>query len=202
MNVKKRKFHYLLVIIILFSTFSCKNKTAVKEDSTGSVAVLVAEGFHDAEAYIPIGFLANQNYKITVIGPAVGTVKSYNSDFTINIEKSVSDVSPREFDALILPGGRGPSVLRQDEKVIDFVKAYWKTGKVVAAICHGPQVLVTADVIKGRTSTGVGSIQEEIEQAGGSYVDQTVVVDKNLITSRNPQDLFNFSTAIAAALKK
>ena len=149
-----------------------------------------------------IGYLLNQGYEITVIGPSRGKVKAYNSEFTINIDKSVSEVKPEEFDALILPGGRGPGVLRQDDKVLEFVREFWKTGKVAAAICHGPQVLVSADVMKGRTSTGVGGIQGEIEEAGASFVDETVVVDGNLITSRNPQDLYNFSRSIAESLHK
>lgn len=175
----------------------------VKDDQTaGNVALLVAEGFHDGEAYMPLGYLVNQGYRVTVIGPDRGSVKAYNSDFTINIEKSVSEVSPEEFDALILPGGRGPSVLRENESVIEFVKAFWSTGKTTAAICHGPQVLVTADLLQGLTLTGTGGIREEIEQAGAVYVDSTVVVVGNLITSRNPQDLNNFSTSILKALQE
>lgn len=189
--------------MILFVAFSCQPGSSVKEESkSGNIAVLVAEGFHDAEAYIPIGFLVNQNYEITVIGPAEGKVKAYNSDFTINIQKPVTEADPSEYDALIVPGGRGPSVLRENEDVLEFVKAFWETGKPVAAICHGPQVLVSADLLAGRTCTGTGSIREEIEEAGAVFVDETVHVDANLITSRNPQDLFNFSTAIAEALKK
>ena len=203
MNIKRVILPVIFIAIILLFPLSCQKKAQIKDESfSGNIAVLVAEGFHDAEAYIPIGFFTNQGYKITVIGSAIGTVKAYNSDFTINIEKSVKDVGPENFDALILPGGRGPALLREDSNVVEFVKAFWGTGKVTAAICHGPQVLVTAGVLSGRTSTGTGSIKDEIEQAGGTFVDQTVVVDRNIVTSRNPQDLFNFSSAIFEALKK
>lgn len=203
--MKKRnvKLTQILIAALMIFVAACQTKAPVTDQpAAGSIAVMVAEGFHDGEAYMPIGYLLNQGYDITVIGPDRGKVKAYNSNFTINIEKSVSEVAPDDFDALILPGGKGPAVLREDDRVIEFVKAFWKTGKVTAAICHGPQVLVTADLIKGFTSSGTGSIKEEIEGAGAVYVDSTVVVDRNLITSRNPQDLNNFSTAIVEALKK
>lgn len=203
MKKRNAKLTPVLIVALMIFVAACQTKTTVEDQaSSGSIAVLVAEGFHDGEAYMPIGYLFNQGYDITVIGPDRGKVKAYNSEFTINIEKSVTEVTPDDFDALILPGGRGPEVLREDDRVIEFVKAFWKTGKVTAAICHGPQVLVTADLIKGYTSSGTGSIKEEIEQAGAVYADSTVVVDRNLITSRNPQDLNNFSTSIVEALKK
>ncbi len=202
MQNREKKTATILFALILIVITACQTETPVTEDpAQGRVAVLVAEGFHDGEAYIPVGYLLNQGYEITILGPARGKVKAYNSEFTINIDKSVSEVSPDDFDALVLPGGRGPAVLREDDNVIDFVRAFWNTGKVTAAICHGPQVLVTADVLKGLTSTGTGAIKEEIEQAGAVFVDSTVVVDGNLITSRNPQDLYNFSTSIVEALQ-
>jgi len=166
----------------------------------GRVAILVAEGFHDGEAYMPMGFLLNQGFEIMVIGPEVGTVKSYNSDFTIDIEKSVRDVSPDDFDALVLPGGKGPALLREIPDVLDFVTAFNATGKTIAAICHGPQVLITAGLVDGMTCTGVAGIKDELEAAGAVYLDQSLVRDGNLITSRVPKDLFDFSNAIAEAL--
>jgi len=203
MKHREQKFTQILIAALLFFAVACQTQTTVKNDSTrGRVAVMVAEGFHDGEAYMPIGYLLNQGYEITVIGSAPGKVKAYNSEFTINIEKSVSEVSANDFDALILPGGHGPAVLREDDKVIEFVRAFWKTGKVTAAICHGPQVLITADVMKGLTSTGTSAIKEEIKQAGAIFVDTTVFVDGNLITSRNPQDLYNFSISIVEAIQK
>ncbi len=204
MRKSVKKLFPVVALALLVSFTACQTQApAVEKDapSKGSVALLVAEGFHDGEAYMPLGYLVNQGYSVTVIGPQRGKVKAYNSDFTINIEKAVSEVTPDEFDALILPGGRGPAVLRENESVIEFVKAFWGTDKVTAAICHGPQVLVTADLLQGLVLTATGAIREEIEQAGAHYVDSTVVVTGRLITSRNPQDLNNFSTAIVEALK-
>lgn len=167
-----------------------------------NVAVLVAEGFHDGEAYMPIGYLTNQGMDITVIGPETGVVKAYNSDFTIGIERAVADVSVDQFDALILPGGTAPSVLREIPEAVEFAREFFETGKPVAAICHGPQVLVTAGVLDGHTCTAVGGIQDEIEGAGATYVDEAVVIDGHLITSRTPPDLAVFSEAITEAINE
>ena len=157
------------------------------------VAVLLTEGFQDAEAYMPIGYLENKDMDITVIGPETGRVKAYNSDFEIVVQKTVNEVSVDEFDALILPGGKAPAVLREDPTVVEFAKTFYNSGKPVAAICHGPQVLATAGVLHEVTTTGVGSIREELEEAGANYVDEALVVDGNLITSRVPGDLPVFS---------
>jgi len=202
----KKKIGMLKTIIMVFFVFfaiACTSNAPMKEKTPkADIAVMVAEGFHDGEAYMPIGYLFNHDYHITVIGPSVGTVKAYNSDLTINIEKAVSEVSVDDFDALILPGGHGPAVLREDSNVIEFVKDFWDSGKIVAAICHGPQVLITAEVLDGKTLTSVGSIREEIEGAGAKFLDQSVVVDGNLVTSRGPKDLHDFLTNIVEALKK
>ena len=167
-----------------------------------NVAVLVTEGFHDGEAYMPMGYLTNQGMDITVIGPETGVVKAYNSDFTIAVEKAVADVSVDDFDALLLPGGRAPAALREIPEVVEFAREFFETGKPVAAICHGPQVLVTAGVLEGRTCTAVGGIRGEIEDAGATYVDEAVVVDGNLITSRTPPDLAVFSKALGEAINE
>ncbi len=161
-----------------------------------SIAVLVDEGFHDGEAYMPIGYLTNRGAHITVIGPEVGLVTAYNSDFTINIERAVQRVSVNDFDALILPGGHAPSRLRENDEAVSFVREFFESGKVVAAICHGPQVLITAGVMQGMNATGVEGIRDELEEAGAIYLDEAVVVHDNLITSRTPPDLYDFSLAI------
>lgn len=170
--------------------------------SRPNVAVLVTEGFHDGEAYMPMGYLVNKGFDVTVIGPETGRVKAYNSDFEIVIERSVRDISVDDFDALILPGGRAPAALREDATVVEFATMFFETGKPVAAICHGPQVLATAGVLDGVTCTGVGGIQEELEAAGATYLDEALVIDRNLITSRVPGDLALFSKAIEEAVNE
>lgn len=191
----------MMIMGLLLMQPGCK--TRVADAGAGEkvqVAVLVAEGFHDAEAYMPLGYLTNRGAGGTVIGPEAGIVKAYNSDFEIVIEKSVTEVSVDDFDALILPGGRGPVVLREDPAVVEFAKKFFESGKVTAAICHGPQVLITAGVMEGKNSSGVGSIREELEAAGATYLDEALVIDGNLITSRVPSDLNEFASAIAEAL--
>lgn len=207
--MKPKTLLMLLAVISIFIFAACeteketeKEKTMKDKKAHATIAVLVAEGFHDGEAYMPMGFLQNQGYKVRVIGPEKGTVKAYNSDFTINIEKAVKDVNVDDFVALILPGGRGPAVLRENEEAVKFAKEFFESGKVTAAICHGPQVLITAGVMDGKTSTGFGNIQEELEEAGVTYVDESVVIDGNMITSRVPKDLYDFSKAIADAIKE
>ena len=193
-------FAVALFAIFAISCQRVEEQKVVEKVSLGKIALLVAEGFHDGEAYMPKGFLNNQGFDVVVLGIDSGMVKAYNSNFTINIEKAVRDVSVDDFVALVIPGGTGPGVLRDNQEVIDFVSRFWETGKVVAAICHGPQVLVTAGLLEGRTATSLGAIQGEMEGAGVNFVDQSVVVDGNLITSRIPEDMFDFSKAIADAL--
>jgi len=164
------------------------------------VAVMVTEGFHDAEAYMPLGYLTNRGAEVTVIGPLAGIVKAYNSDFEIVIEKAVTEVSVDDFDALVLPGGKAPAALREDAAVVDFARRFFESGKVTAAICHGPQLLITAGVMTGKKSSGTGSIREELEAVGATYLDEELVIDGNLITSRVPSDLNAFSGAIGKAL--
>lgn len=173
-----------------------------QSESRPQVAVLLTEGFHDGEAYMPIGYLENKGMDITVIGPETGRVKAYNSDFEIVVQKRVGEVNVDEFDALILPGGKAPATLREDPAVVEFAKNFYNSGKPVAAICHGPQVLAKAGVLQDVTTTAVGGIQEELEDAGANYVDEALVIDGNLITSRVPGDLPVFSKAIERAINQ
>ena len=174
----------------------------VQTESRPQVAVLLTDGFQDAEAYMPIGYLENKDMDVTVIGPKTGRAKAYNSDFEIVVQKTVGEVNVNDFDALILPGGKAPATLREDPAVVEFAKNFYDSGKSVAAICHGPQVLAKAGVLQDVTTTAVGSIQKELEEAGANYVDEALVVEGNLITSRVPDDLPGFSKAIEDAIKK
>lgn len=199
-----KKMYFVLPLMVLLLLSGCANQveeTEVFYDQP-QVAVLVTEGFQDAEAYMPIGYLTNQGMDITVIGPDTGRVKAYNSDFTIRIKIAVEDLTAEGYDALILPGGKAPAALREDSTVVAFVKDFFETGKPVAAICHGPQVLAAAGVLEGKTCTAVGSIQEELEDAGASYLDKELIIDGNLITSRTPPDLPAFCEAIDEAIEK
>jgi protease I len=110
------------------------------------------------------------------------------------------DVTPDDFDALVIPGGGAPENLRIDDKAVAFTRDFVESGKPVAAICHGPQLLISAKVLGGRTLTSVNKIRDDIWNAGGNYVDRELVEDQNLITSRTPADLPVFNQAIARAI--
>lgn len=166
------------------------------------VAFLVGEGFHDGETYIPMGYLVNQGAKVMVVGVEPAEVKAYNSDITVQVQASVTDINVADFDGMVIPGGESPAWLREHEDVVDFARSLFATGKPVAAICHGPQVLVKAGVIEGKTATCFPGMSDELEEAEADYVDKAVVRDGNLITSRVPDDIPEFVAAMAEALQE
>ena len=203
----KKRLNLFVAAVLGFTVFfsACTSEVETKEyegkkTDKVKVAVLLGDGFHDGEAYMPIGYLYNKGARITVIGIEPGTVTAYNSDFTISIQKSVNDVTVDYFDALVLPGGQAPDVIRHNEDIVAFARAFYETGKPVAAICHGPQILISAGVLEGVNATSFPAIQEEMEQAGVVWEDSPLVIHGNLITSRVPRDLSQFCEAIANAI--
>lgn len=160
-----------------------------------SIAILIApRGTEEPEFVQPKQAIEQEGGKVTVIGLETGEAKTNNSDLdpggSYNVDKTVADVSAEEFDGLIIPGGTvGADKLRADDKVVDFVRAFFQQKKPVGAICHGPWLLVEAGVADGRELTSYPSIQADIENAGGKWTNQEVVVDKGLVTSRDPYDL-------------
>ena len=176
-------------------------RAAAEVDLSGKrVAVLIGEGFHDGETTRPSEYLSERGAEVVLLGTEPASLTAYNSDLSLEVEATLSGVCVPDFDALIIPGGRSPANLREDRNVQRFVRAFVESGKPVAAICHGPQVLASAGVLSGRTVTGVGGIRDEITDAGANFKDEAVVQDKNLITSRVPRDLPVFNTAIADSL--
>ena len=166
------------------------------------VAVLITEGFQDEETLHPMEFLRDRGAEVVVIGPSVRTVKAYNSDQEVRIEKAVSDVTVAEFDALVIPGGRSPGLLRDNAEIVNFVRVFYETGRTIGAICHGPQVLIAAGVVDGKRTTCFEGISDELIEAGADYEDSPLVRDGNIITSRIPDDLPVFSAAIANAMSE
>lgn len=163
------------------------------------VAMIIADGFEDSEVTSPLAELDAEGVEVTVIAPAVGTVTGKKGT-QVEAVATVADSTVSDFELLIVPGGTGPATLRQDTEAVAFARDFVTSGKPVASICHGPQLLVTADVIAGRTLTAVGDVQKEIEGAGATFVDEEVHVDGNLISSRVPDDLPAFNSAIKDAL--
>lgn len=164
------------------------------------IAVIVTDWFEDSEYNEPAKAFVEAGHELVLIGLQAGQiVKGKKEQTPLKIEKAVKDVSASDFDALLIPGGYSPDKLRVDPDAVRFAKKFVQSGRPVFAICHAPQLLITADVIRGRTLTGYTSIIQDIKNAGAEFVDEEVVVDRNLVSSRNPGDLPAF---IKASLEK
>jgi protease I len=164
------------------------------------IAVIIDNLFEDSEYNEPAKAFQDKGHQLIHVGLEAGkTVKGKKKGTEVKIDKAVGDVSVEDFDALLIPGGYSPDQLRVDEKAVRFAGDFVKSGKPVFAICHAGQLLVTAQVLKGRRFTGYKSIVQDIKNAGAEFVDQEVVVDGNLVSSRNPNDIPAF---VKEALKK
>ncbi len=173
---------------------------------TRSVAFLVAsEGIERVELTQPRDAVTDAGHTAHVVSPESGTVQTFDhldKAEQIPVDRTVSEVSVDDYDALVLPGGvANPDALRLDEGAVAFVKDFLASGKPVAAICHAPWTLVEAGVLNGRRLTSWPSLQTDIRNAGGDWVDERVVVDGNLITSRKPDDIPAFTAALMEALQ-
>lgn len=164
------------------------------------VAFLIADMTHDEEYSFPKYWLAWEGAKVVTIGLSKQHISRFNRSLTADL--TISDAKADDYDAVVIPGGFGPDRLRANEEVIKFVREMMEKRKIIAAICHGPQVLISANIIKNRKLTCVRQIAIDVINAGGNYVDEPVVIDGNLITSRHPEDLPAFTTAIIEALVK
>jgi protease I len=164
------------------------------------IAVLIADYFEDSEYSKPAEAFRKEGHQLIHIGLQAGqTVHGKNRKSSAKIDKAVKEASVNDYDALFIPGGFSPDQLRADDNAVKFVKEFTNSGKPIFAICHGPQLLITAQVLKGRKITGWKSIIQDIKNAGAEFLDQQVVEDGNLISSRNPNDIPAF---IQASLKK
>lgn len=168
----------------------------IKESANRKALIITGEGFQDDELFKPKSSLESVGYSVTVAGANTGIASAYNSDKTIKIENKVSNLSPDDYDILVIPGGKAPDKIRNDKSIISFVKEFYQTGRRIAAICHGPQLLVTADIIEGVKMTCYPDMKEELISAGANYIDRELVVDGQFITSRNPDDLDVFCKEI------
>jgi protease I len=163
------------------------------------VAMVLAANFEDSEAVEPKRHLEEHGATVTIIGIETGEIAG-KKGATLEATTTFEDVSVRDFDALVIPGGGSPENLRIHDPAVSFAREFTASGKPVASICHGPQLLISADVLRGRTVTCVNKIRDDVINAGANYVDQELVVDGNLITSRVPKDLPAFNEAIVEAL--
>jgi len=159
------------------------------------IAVVLENDFEDSEFYVPYERLKKEGADLTVIGLKRGKeLKGKSKGYKVNVEKEFGEVDAEQFDALLVPGGYSPDKLRAHPEAIDFVKGF--ENKIIAAICHGPQLLISAEVVRGRTVTSWTSVAVDLVNAGAKWVDEEVAIDGNIITSRKPADLEAFTDAI------
>jgi protease I len=167
------------------------------------VAVIISDMFEDSEYTSPVAAFKEAGHQIIHVGLDEGQVVKGKKDGTpVKIEKAVKKVSVDDFDALLIPGGYSPDHLRIDKDAVNFVRSFAESGKPVFAICHAPQILITAQVLKGRKITGWPSIIQDIKNAGAEYIDKEVVEDGNFISSRSPKDLAAFNKACLKKLEE
>ncbi|HLW79910.1 MAG TPA: type 1 glutamine amidotransferase domain-containing protein [Terriglobia bacterium] len=164
------------------------------------VAVLVADQYQEMEVWYPLLRFREGGAKAVALAAEAGTTYTSKRGYPVVADVSLSEASAKDFDAVIIPGGWAPDSLRQDERVLRLVREMDQAGKVVAAICHAGWVLTSADIVRGRRVTCFKAIKDDMIHAGARYVDQEVVVDGNLITSRMPTDLPAFCREVVKAL--
>jgi len=165
------------------------------------VAMLVEDEFEDRELTGPLEALRSAGALVTIVGPVKGSsYRGKRGEATVTSDLAAGEAKMRDFDALVIPGGHAPDKMRLRHAMVDLARDAMEAGKPVAAICHGPQLLISAKVLRGRTLTCWPSIAIDVMNAGGLYVDKPVVEDANLITSRKPDDVPVFSEAIIRAL--
>ncbi len=167
------------------------------------IALLVEEDFEDREVTGPLEILRRAGADVVLVGPTAGVqLHGKRSEATVTAEIAAGAAHARDFDAVLIPGGYAPDRMRMRHAMVDLVADAFDAGKTVAAICHGPQLLISANVLRGRMLTCWPSIAVDVKNAGGLYVDRPVVEDGNLITSRKPDDLPVFCDAIISALTR
>jgi protease I len=169
------------------------------------VAILATNGFEESELFEPRKVLEENGLEVSIVAPDKGIIKGWkHGDWSkdIEVDVTVDDANESDYDALVLPGGViNPDKLRRNQKAVNFVRSFFENHKPVAAICHGPQLLIEAKVVKGRTMTSFHSIKTDLINAGANWIDSEVVKDNGLITSRNPGDLKAFNQKIIDKIK-
>lgn len=160
------------------------------------VAILATHGFEESELAVPKAKLDAQGITVDVVSPETGGIRAWaESDWgeTYEVDRSLDEANSTDYHALVLPGGLfNPDALRQDERALALVRHFFEAGKPVGAICHAPWILINAEVVEGRTLTSYPSVRKDLENAGARWVDERVVVDNGLVTSRTPKDLDAF----------
>ena len=164
------------------------------------ILIMSTDGFEQSELFVPLEKLRAAGATVHIASPKQGQIKGWDqTDWgkSVAVDFELDDIDADDYDALVLPGGQmNPDVLRMNDKAVELVLDFLESEKIVAAICHAPWLLVEADAVEGRTLTSWPSVKTDIENAGGDWVDEEVVVDDNIITSRSPKDLDAFVAKI------
>lgn len=170
------------------------------------IAILATHGFEESELKSPKEHLEQQGWTAHIISPEAGTIKAWaekdwGKEYTV--DKTLNEASASDYDALMLPGGViNPDTLRTNDTALSFVRDFFEQHKPVGAICHGPQILISAEVVKGRIMTSVKSISKDLKNAGADWEDSEVVTDHGLVTSRTPEDLPAFNKKLVEEINE
>lgn len=166
------------------------------------VLVLAADYFEESELLYTVYRLKEEEIEVVVAGVTASAIKGKNGMAAFPVDISVDDVDTATFDAVVIPGGFAPDLLRRSARVLDVVREMDAAGKPVATVCHGGWVPISAGIVSGRKATSVAAIKDDLINAGVAYIDEAVVVDGNLITSRVPADMGPWMKAVIAALEE
>ncbi|MGN6552014.1 MAG: type 1 glutamine amidotransferase domain-containing protein [Pararhizobium sp.] len=170
------------------------------------IVILATDGFERSELMVPLQKLKDQQATVHIASIKQGPIKSWDeTDWgdTVPVDLQASDVKVEDYDAIVIPGGQiNPDLLRLNDDAVTLVKDFVRSGKPVAAICHGPWLLVEADALKDRKVTSYWSIKTDVKNAGGNWVDEEVVVDHGIVTSRSPKDLDAFVAKIVEEVEE
>ena len=170
------------------------------------VAIITENGFEEVELTSPKKAMEDAGIEVDIISPQKDKVKAWNHDhwsIELKVDKNISHANAEDYDALVIPGGvMNPDTMRQNEDCINFAKEFLESGKPVAAICHGPQLLIETGMIAGRNMTSFPSLKTDLINAGVKWEDKEVIVDKGLVTSRSPKDLEAFNKKLLEEIRE
>ncbi len=163
--------------------------------------IISADNFEDSELLFPLYRLKEEGIEVEVASPAGGTIRGKHG-YEVKADRSLAGTAPDGYDLLVLPGGKAPEAVRNDPAALGICRRFFERNKPVAAICHGPQTLISAGLLKGRRATCYRTVADEMKEAGALYEDSSVVVDGNLVTSRQPSDLPDFMREMLRLVKR
>jgi protease I len=178
----------------------------MKDTKQIKVAILTANGFEEVELTSPKKAMEDAGFKVDIVSMEKGDVKAWNHDhwsISLPVDTPLTDANVEEYDGLMIPGGvLNPDHMRNQKEYVQFAKTFMESGKPVAAICHGPQLLIETGLLKGKKMTSYPSIKTDIINAGAEWIDEEVVVDNAFVTSRSPEDLKAFNKKLVEELKE